>query len=98
MALDEKLTIILKHPHSIEAVISIPQMWRNINQVIEIIEGHHLEIRISRALAMWTVLSLHQWVKKAIDSAQSRTSKGHLDQQTHPENWDPAKCQRTRRN
>ncbi|KIJ89477.1 hypothetical protein K443DRAFT_16072 [Laccaria amethystina LaAM-08-1] len=31
MALDEKLTMILKHPHSIEAVISIPQMWRNIN-------------------------------------------------------------------
>ena len=75
MALDEKLTMILKHPHSIEAVISIPQMWRNINQVIEIIEGHHLEIRISRALAMWTVLSLHQWVKKAIDRAQSGQAK-----------------------
>ena len=75
VALDEHLTTILKHPHSIEAVISIPHMWRNINQAIEIIDGSNLEIRISRALAMWAVLSLHQWVKKVIDSAQSEQVK-----------------------
>jgi hypothetical protein len=71
VALDEHLTTILKHPHSIEAAVSIPHMWRNINQAIEIIDGSNLETQISRALAMWAVLSLHQWVKKAIDSAQS---------------------------
>jgi len=71
MALDEHLITILKHPHSIEAVISIPHMWCNINQAIEIIDGSHLEIRISRALVMWVVLSLQQWVKKVVDSAQS---------------------------
>ena len=68
---DNSLTTILQQPTSMEAALSIPQMWHSINNITDDIERNRLESRILRACIMWAALSLNKWVENTITRVQS---------------------------